>query len=134
MKQTYFSKNRKVILDRETGQTIVTNNSIQPAEAFFHFTQNEFSALWEIKHPFLNLDYLIFIYVLQDDGTYKKVIANQILSNDNKTILVDFAGVAVKGFASIMFIENDITIQAITPSPTPSVTASPIPTPTPTPV
>ena len=70
----YFSKNRRVLLDRLTGQIINTNSVFQISERFYGFEQTIEDSIWEINHNSSNVNYLIDVYVLQLDGTHKKII------------------------------------------------------------
>ena len=133
MKTRYFSDYKRVILDRSTGRYFNSNNPLEPVEAFYAFEQTTPSALWTIQHQFNNADYIIEIFVKQTDGTYKLVEPNRIWTKNNRNICVDFAGVPVVGYATMMFTENDINIVEITPSPTPTQSGTKTPTPTPTP-
>lgn len=133
MSKTLFSNFKKIILDRLTGNLIMSNNPLEPMEAFYTFEQSTPASVWNINHNYRNLDFLIEVFQKNEDGTHSRVIPYEIKAIDYDNIVIDFANIEVIGFASILFIENDITIIEITPTPTMTPTVTPTPTATITP-
>lgn len=128
MNKTLFSNLKKIVLDRLTGKLIMSNNPLEPMEAFYSYEQTIPSNIWNINHNYKNINFLIDVFVEQPDGSYTKVTPYQIIIIDYDNIFIDFGTEYVKGFVSLLFIENDITITEITPTPSPSTTPTPTPT------
>lgn len=111
----------------------MSNNPLEASEAFYIFEQKSPSSVWRIHHKYKNEDFLIDVYTKNSDGSHSKVVPYRVVAENPDTIVVDFADSEVCGFASILFIRNDINIVQITATPTPTPTVTPTMTPTITP-
>lgn len=102
----FFSNLRKLLLDRYTGTYIASNVALESVEGLYIFNQDSISNAWTLKHNFSNPNYIIAVYVTQDDGTFDKAYPN-IIQSDDTTIILDF-GVDTLGYACVLFAENDL--------------------------